>query len=1126
MKVRGKGKAVIRSWRKCAALLMAFCMVVTFSVTNVYADDGSDTESDYSVKIEAADADGNALTAGDDGAYSSVAAGDTITLKATVTNGSGEEITDLSDAELYLWWYGSDSDASLWDANAGLAYSDYDDNSGHSFSVNVTFSNSGSYLLYAEIQDSSWNDITVESVAVSVSEADTSDYVEADIDVTPVSGLSDEFVMGVDISSVISELDSGVKYYDYDGNEITTVDDFCQLLADSGVTHVRVRVWNDPYDSEGNGYGGGNCDVTNAAAIAAACQKAGLSMLIDFHFSDFWADPGRQLEPKAWEDYSLDEKKTAMGSFVSESLTTIAETGAEIDMVQIGNETTNAFVGVSRTTASGEENPDFYALFQAGSEAVASFNQDNSDDIKVVIHVTNPESGSMSEMAYSLDANSVDYDILATSYYPFWHGTLDNLKSEMENVKSTYGKDVMVAETSYPFTLEDTDGHDNNIREGSGDTGMDYSFSVQGQANSVRDVIDTVNAAGGIGMFYWEPAWITVGDTTGLSGDEYDTQVDANKVLWEQYGSGWASSYAAAYDPDNVGEWYGGSSWDNQAMFTASGTPLSTLKIWQYVKTGAYTNAVTYEAVEASAETITLGSDYTLPDTVTVTYNKGTRAEAVTWNATEAAAIDSSAVGTYVVTGTVTLNPEESWSADDDYDCSSVPSAVETTFTLTVKAKNLIENAADAGFESGEHFTLSDSDVLSVPSSSDPYEGDYGMHWWNPSSENAVTATVTYDQAIKLKAGTYVFEAVGQGIAGDTVTLSVLDESKTAIAAGEALTLTGWNEWGTASVEFTLEETASVYLAVLIGAQPSGWGTVDNMYLYTYDENAGLYTELDDENGDDTGDGTGDDTGTNNGDGTGDNSGNDTGSTTEVHAEAITLSETSVTLEKGKTQTLTATVTPAGSVDGTVTWSSADSDTATVTDGVVTAVKAGTTTITAETAGGLKAACQVTVTVAASKVYVNKTVTIKKGKTAALTATVMPTDSTDTLTWTSSNKKVATVTSKGKVKAVKKGNATITVKTSSGKKAACKVTVVNKKAAAKSIKLNKSKASLKAGGVMQLKATITKGSTDTVKWSSSKPSVAKVAKNGVVTGLKAGTAKITVKTSSGKKAVCTITVKK
>ncbi len=749
----------------------------------------------------------------------SPAAGDTVTLTATVKY-NGEEITDLEAAGLYLWWWTDVWAEGHTDGLSDATYSNYDSGSGHSLTADVTLPSEGTYYIVAELQDSSYSDVcdsnTVVTFVVSEAAEDTTVY-DAEINVEKVDGLSDDFVMGMDISSIISEFDSGVTYKDFDGNTIDNVTDFCKFLADDcGITHVRVRVWNDPYDSDGNGYGGGNCDVDKAVEIAEACVAAGLSLLVDFHYSDFWADPSKQDAPKAWSEYTLEEKETAIAEFTTDALTKIAATGVDIDMVQIGNETTGGLCGETTTA-------NMCTLFNAASAAIRAFD----DTIQIAVHITNPESGKMTTWAKNLYDNNVDYDILATSYYVYWHGTLENLISEMEAVQETYGKDVMVAETSYAYTLDDTDGHGNTVAEGSNDTGMNYSFTVQGQADCIRDVIAAVSEAGGLGVFYWEPAWITVGDTTGLTGDEYDAQVAANKVLWETYGSGWASSYAADYDPDDAGVWYGGSAVDNQAMFYADGTPTDSLKVWNYVKTGAVSNDVSVDSIATVEETIYIDGEYELPSTVTVTYNTGSVAESVVWDEGDISDIDETLPGVYTVTGTVTLSQEVT---SGDY---AGYTTVTTTYTLTVKEANLITDEDDAGFESGANFTTVNA---TIPNSENVYEGSYSMHWYQTSE---TTGSATYEKEITLEAGWYTFEVVAMGAAGDTVAVSILDTEGNELFAGDAVTLTGWtsntSEWLTPYVTFYLTEETTVKLNVSLGITAGGWGAVDNMYLHQHE---------------------------------------------------------------------------------------------------------------------------------------------------------------------------------------------------------------------------------------------------------------------------------------------------
>ena len=109
--------------------------------------------------------------------------------------------------------------------------------------------------------------------------------------VKKVENLPEDFIFGMDISSVLAEEASGVKYYDFDGRET----DLFRLLADNGINMIRVRIWNNPYDDNGNGFGGGNCDIRTAVEIGKRATACGMKLLADFHYSDFWADPSKQM---------------------------------------------------------------------------------------------------------------------------------------------------------------------------------------------------------------------------------------------------------------------------------------------------------------------------------------------------------------------------------------------------------------------------------------------------------------------------------------------------------------------------------------------------------------------------------------------------------------------------------------------------------------------------------------------------------------------------------------------------------------------------------------------------------------------------------------------------------------
>lgn len=389
--------------------------------------------------------------------------------------------------------------------------------------------------------------------------------VYSSVNVEKIEGLSPDFIRGVDISTVIAEEKSGVVYRDFEGNQ----QDVFKTLKQSGVNYVRVRVWNDPFDEKGNSYGGGGNDVKTAAEIGRRASEYGIKTMVDFHYSDFWADPSKQMVPKAWADMDIDTKTEALYSFTKESLETIIGAGADVGMVQIGNETTGAMCG--------ERSWDnITRLMNAGSKAVREVDA----RILVAVHFTNPEqSGKYEKYAKLLAEKNVDYDVFASSYYSYWHGTLDNLTSLLKKISEEYGKYVMVAEMSFAYTAEDGDGFANTI---SSSSNYNYPFSVQGQADGIADIIKAVHSVGekGIGVCYWEPAWIPV------PGNNYEER----QKLWEQFGSGWASSYAAGYDPKDAGAYYGGSGWDNQALFAFDGTALESLKTFGLVYTGTATN--------------------------------------------------------------------------------------------------------------------------------------------------------------------------------------------------------------------------------------------------------------------------------------------------------------------------------------------------------------------------------------------------------------------------------------------------------------------------------------------------------------------------------------------------------
>lgn len=245
----------------------------------------------------------------------SVTAGDTVHLNAVVSK-DGEPVTDLESEGLHLWFWADQWQAGHEGAPVDAVFSNYDDNSGNSQSADAALPTEGTYYLAAELKnDTDRLAIAFATVVVAAAETPDSpapDPVEAEITVPYVAGSDGDFIRGVDVSSLLSLLNSGVVFRDADGNPLGDSVEaqgraFMARLADAGVNWVRLRVWNDPFTAEGQGYGGGNNDLKAAEQMGWWATEAGLQVLIDFHYSDFWADPGKQQAPKAWKDLTVDE---------------------------------------------------------------------------------------------------------------------------------------------------------------------------------------------------------------------------------------------------------------------------------------------------------------------------------------------------------------------------------------------------------------------------------------------------------------------------------------------------------------------------------------------------------------------------------------------------------------------------------------------------------------------------------------------------------------------------------------------------------------------------------------------------------------------------------------------------
>ena len=619
--------------------------------------------------------------------------------------------------------------------------------------------------------------------------------------VKKVENLPEDFIFGMDVSSVLAEEASGVKYYDFHGNET----DLFTLLAACGINTIRVRVWVDPYDDQGRGFGGGNCDTAVAVEIGKRAAAAGQRLIVDFHYSDFWADPGKQMAPRSWKDMEIEEKTEAVYRYTKDCLTQLNEAGVDVCMVQTGNETNGALCGEKTWM-------NIAFLMDAGARAT----REVFPDALIALHFANPENADnyrtyAKKMDYYEKNGLIHYDVFATSYYPYWHGTLGNLSRILTEIAETYGKKVMVMETSYAWTEEDTDFSGNTIGSGSGIV-RDYPFTVQGQANSIRNITDTVvnRTPSGIGVVYWEGAWITVGTESR----------EKNQVLWEEFGSGWASSHAVVYDPKDAGKYYGGSAVDNQAFFDAQGRPLESLKVFRLMREGNEIEPVP-DALEEAEVLCDLNAPLELPETVdAILTDNSHRPVPVAWNLTKE------------------QNRIMHSSGPKQYEITGLADGREARCRVSMVEFNYLQ---DYSFEEGGSawvFTdLSKADELYVEEKkTDSLTGSKHAHFWSAAKDSV---EFTLEQPVpNLPEGRYRFSiSVMGGDCGETDIYAYVKINGETVARSEQIPITGYNNWN-AGVVPEIDHPAGSEVTVGIYVKCSGegngaWGKIDDALLNT-----------------------------------------------------------------------------------------------------------------------------------------------------------------------------------------------------------------------------------------------------------------------------------------------------
>ncbi|WP_076650488.1 glycosyl hydrolase 53 family protein [Lactiplantibacillus plantarum] len=434
------------------------------------------------------------------------------------------------------------------------------------------------------------------------------------VTVKPIAGMTDDTIRGVDISSYIALQNAGVQFYDYNGKPA----DLVQVLHEAGVNYLRLRLWVDPLNAENQTYSGGASDEYNELQIAKEAAKYGMKVLLDFQYSDFWADPGKQVVPKAWEKENSAEIAESVYLYTRKTISDFKETGVEIGMVQIGNEITNGVLGIIASRDANESYTNIWndnqkagiisSYLNAGSKAVREL----APKAKVVIQLETPNVQKYSTIMTALKNNNVDYDVLGSSYYPFWStnnnngnglgkgaNTPNNLEAVEKMVRDNFGKEFVVLETGWTNSLQDADGTGNSI--GSNQSSYAYENSPQGQVDELESMYQAIVNQNGLGAFYWEPAWIPV--KAGWSNWSY------NDEMSDLYSTGWASKYAVGYAPNNVMYYngkpaWGGTTWDNVSLFDDLGYPLQSLNVYKGMLSGYQTPTISTSNINLQIDSI------------------------------------------------------------------------------------------------------------------------------------------------------------------------------------------------------------------------------------------------------------------------------------------------------------------------------------------------------------------------------------------------------------------------------------------------------------------------------------------------------------------------------------------
>ena len=304
-----------------------------------------------------------------------------------------------------------------------------------------------------------------------------------------------DFYLGVDLSYVNEMDDCGAVYL-----ENGEPQDAYQLFKNHGSNLVRVRLWHNPEWTDYSDYN----DIVRTLTRA---KQAGMATILDFHYSDNWADPGKQAIPAAWQGFDDEQLEQAVYDYTFQVLEDLYQLGLMPEFVQVGNETNSGMLKqVMRL-----DWPRDAKLFNAGIKAVRDIADKTNTNPKIILHVAQPENAGW-WFKEATENNIVDFDVIGLSYYPQWSPfSVSDLGPHINYLRNRFGKEVMIVEIAYPWTLDAVEETASNILY----QGIRlYPISIEGQRQFMIDVTQNLISNGALGVVYWEPAWVSTQCTT------------------------------------------------------------------------------------------------------------------------------------------------------------------------------------------------------------------------------------------------------------------------------------------------------------------------------------------------------------------------------------------------------------------------------------------------------------------------------------------------------------------------------------------------------------------------------------------------------------------------------------